>query len=83
MTPARPAQALLRRPLGLAVLLVSALALLWGANADAATTIGSTLSVAPEHAGCGGSSTYTNTAMAGTLAAPFNGVIVRWRMDLA
>jgi hypothetical protein len=50
--------------------------------AGAATTFGSSLSVSPEHSLCG-SGTFTNTALAGSLTAPFSGAIVRWRMDLA
>lgn len=63
--------------------LLSTLALVLGpcSSAGAATTIGSTLSVAPEHSSCG-TSTFTNTALASPLGAPFAGAIVRWRMDL-
>jgi IPT/TIG domain len=52
------------------------------AGADASTTIGSPLTAAPSNATCG-TGTFTNTALAaGTLLAPFDGVVVRWRMSL-
>jgi hypothetical protein len=67
----------------LLVALVSASMLLALApSAGAATTFGSTFPVAPEKTSCG-TGTFTNTALAGTPAAPFAGAIVRWRMDLA
>jgi hypothetical protein len=67
------------RLLSLLSTLASVLALC--SSAGAATTIGSTLSVDPEHSTCG-PSTFTNTALASSLGAPFSGAIVRWRMDL-
>jgi hypothetical protein len=69
-----------RRLLFLALVTASTLAL--APSAGAATTFGSTFPVAPEKGLCG-TSTFTNTELAGTLAAPFAGAIVRWRMDLA
>jgi hypothetical protein len=52
------------------------------ACAEASTTIGSPLASAASVSTCGGA-TYTNTALAaGALQAPFDGVIVRWRMKL-
>lgn len=63
------------------LLLASAAALALCPSAGAATTIGSPLSIAPEHSSCG-SGTFTNTALADSLTAPFTGVIVRWRMAL-
>jgi hypothetical protein len=66
------------------LLLVLASASLLGLcpSAGAATTFGSTFPVAPEKTTCG-TGTFTNTALAGTPAAPFAGAVVRWRMDLA
>jgi IPT/TIG domain/PASTA domain len=69
-----------QRILFLALVTASMLAL--APSAGAATTFGSTFPVAPEKGLCG-TSTFTNTELAGTLSAPFTGVIVRWRMDLA
>lgn len=52
------------------------------AGASASTTIGSPLTAAASGGTCG-DGTFTNTALAaGTLLAPFDGVIVRWRMKL-
>jgi IPT/TIG domain/PASTA domain len=70
------------RPRLLFLALVTASLLALAPSAGAATTFGSSFPVAPENSFCG-TSTYTNTALAGTLAAPFAGAIVRWRMDLA
>ncbi len=66
----------------LALGIVSAFSLLAVASANA-TTLGSTLTATPDKSSCG-ATTYTNTALgSGTLEAPFNGVLVRWRLDLA
>src|SRR5689334_20701557 len=52
------------------------------AGAGGSVTIGSPLTSAAQVASCG-PSTFTNTAVgAGTLQAPYDGVIVRWRMKL-
>jgi hypothetical protein len=71
-----------RPPRLLFLALASASVLALAPSAGAATTFGSAFPVAPETSGCG-PSTFTNTALAGNLAAPFAGAIVRWRMDLA
>jgi hypothetical protein len=45
-------------------------------------TIGSPLAKAPESSSCG-NGTFTNTALgAGTLRAPYDGVVTGWRLDL-
>jgi hypothetical protein len=61
------------------------LGLLLGAGgASAATTVGSQLTLAPVVASCGGTATFMNTALAaGTLQAPIDGVVLRWRLALA
>jgi hypothetical protein len=69
-----------RFPLVLLLAAVSALALC--PEAGAATTFGSSLSVAPENSTCG-PATFATTALPSGLAVPFSGAIVRWRMDLA
>jgi IPT/TIG domain len=52
------------------------------AGALASSTIGSPLTATATSGSCGGS-TYADTALAaGTLQAPFDGVIVRWRLKL-
>jgi hypothetical protein len=67
------------RVLGIAL---AAAALAAPAGAGASTTIGSPLTSAAQVASCG-PSTFTNTAVGiGTLQAPYDGVIVRWRMKL-
>jgi IPT/TIG domain len=66
----------------LILVLTAASALALCPVAVAATTIGSPLSVAPEHS-TSGSGTFTNTSLAGSLTAPFTGAIVRWRLDVA
>jgi hypothetical protein len=51
-------------------------------TAGAAATIGSPLAHAPENSFCG-AATFTNTALgAGTLKAPYDGVVTAWRIDL-
>jgi hypothetical protein len=52
--------------------------------ADAAATIGSLLTKAPEESSCGPNSTFANVAVAAPamLKAPYDGVVVRWRMSL-
>ena len=66
----------------LAGVALAAAALAMPAEVSAATTIGSPLTATPSSGTCG-TGTFTNTALAaGTLQAPFDGVIVRWRMDL-
>jgi hypothetical protein len=53
------------------------------AVAGASTTVGSPLTAAPSSGTCG-AGTFTNTALSsGTLLAPFDGVIVRWRLNLS
>jgi IPT/TIG domain len=50
----------------------------------ASVTVGSPLMAAPENpASCGGSTDFDRALGAGTLAVPFDGVIVRWRLDIA
>jgi IPT/TIG domain-containing protein len=67
------------RLLGIAL---AAAALAAPAGAGASTTIGSPLTSAAQVSTCG-TATFTNTAVGiGTLAAPYDGVIVRWRMKL-
>jgi hypothetical protein len=61
---------------------LAAAALAVPAGASASVTIGSPLTATPSSGTCG-TGTFTNTALgAGTLLAPFDGVIVRWRMKL-
>src|SRR5689334_13250404 len=63
-------------------IVLAAAALAAPACAEASVTIGSPLTSAAQVASCG-PSTFTNTAVGiGTLAAPYDGVIVRWRMKL-
>jgi len=65
--------------------MVPVLGLLLGAGgASAATTVGSQLTLAPAAASCGGTATFMNRALAaGTLQAPIDGVVLRWRLALA
>jgi IPT/TIG domain len=52
--------------------------------ADAATTVGSPLTAAPQAASTCGAATFFNSALGvGTLQAPFDGVVVRWRVAIA
>ena len=60
------------------------MALALPAAAGAATTVGSALTATPESSSTCGLATFTNTALAtGMLHAPFDGVIVRWRLAIA
>ena len=66
----------------LAALAVMAAALAIPSAAGAATTIGSPLAAAAQVGTCG-TATFTNTALGvGTLKAPFDGVVVRWRIRI-
>ena len=63
---------------------ITAAALLFPGAASGATTMGSPLTSAPEKSAFCGSGTFTNTALAtGLLKAPFDGVIVRWRLAIS
>jgi hypothetical protein len=64
--------------------LVAAVVLAAPATASGAVTIGSPLTLDPSSSSdtCG-TGTFTNTALAGGLLAPFDGRIVRWRIKIA
>jgi hypothetical protein len=71
-----------RTPRRLLTIGIVAAALAAPSAAAAATTIGSPLSKAPESSNCGAGA-FTNTALgAGTLRAPYDGVVTGWRLDL-
>ncbi len=56
---------------------------LWpAATASAATTIGSTLAGATPSGSCGAATFFDTALGAGTVAVPYDGVLVRWRMSL-
>ena len=64
--------------------IAAAVALALPAAAGAATTVGSALTATPESSATCGLGTFTNTVLAtGMLHAPFDGVIVRWRLKMA
>jgi hypothetical protein len=70
------------RTLRLLTIGIVASALAAPSAATAAVTIGSPLTKAPESSSCG-TGTFTNTALgAGTLRAPYDGVVTGWRLDL-
>ena len=74
----------MRRPAAIRLVLGAiALALALPSGAGAATTIGSLITKAPEDSACG-TATFTNVALASpaVLKAPYDGVVVRWRLAI-